>query len=109
APPPRALSRFLARSSEGNPFFVAEYLRLAVNEEHLSRRDGRWSCLDDEAEYAKLPMPSSLRAIALRRLAHLGAHAHVLLSCASVLGRDVDPSLLAEVASLGDTAFVAGT
>src|SRR5262249_48541353 len=31
-PPPRILSRYLTTHSEGNPFFIAEYLRAAVEE-----------------------------------------------------------------------------
>src|SRR5690349_13408059 len=40
--PPLGLVQFLARAAEGNPFFVAEYLRTAVAEGILHRRAGAW-------------------------------------------------------------------
>lgn len=39
---PRDLATVLAEHAEGNPFFVAEYLRAAVSEAVLCRRNGRW-------------------------------------------------------------------
>jgi tetratricopeptide (TPR) repeat protein len=41
-PAPRLFARHLARHSEGNPFFVAEYLRAAVAEGLLWREQGVW-------------------------------------------------------------------
>jgi predicted ATPase len=43
AEPPRELAAFVADASEGNPFFVGEYLRTALDAGLLSRGgDGRW-------------------------------------------------------------------
>ena len=50
--PPEVFVGFLARESEGNPFFVGEYLRTAVAEEVLSRHDGRWQVLEHSEEEA---------------------------------------------------------
>ena len=44
--PPQAFTEFLGRESEGNPFFVAEYLRAAIAEGVLARDEsgdaGSW-------------------------------------------------------------------
>jgi hypothetical protein len=93
APPPTFV-RELAAKAEGNPFFVGEYLRAAVDG-GLVRRDerGRWTVQDDRT----LPLPGTLRDLVLRRLEGLSPEARALLEAASVLGRDVDGDLLSKV------------
>ena len=101
--PPRAMIRFLARTSEGNPFFVAEYVRAAVGDGVLFRTDGQWQISRGiaghgaEGAYETLPLPSSLRGLISRRLAGLVGPVGELLESASVIGRLVDPDLLAGV------------
>jgi serine/threonine protein kinase/tetratricopeptide (TPR) repeat protein len=49
-PPPQAFVRFLLEQSEGNPFFVGEYLRTAVSEGLLNRDElGRWQVAEPES------------------------------------------------------------
>jgi eukaryotic-like serine/threonine-protein kinase len=105
-PPPARFVRFLSRHSEGNPFFVAEYLRTAVAERLLTRNDaGRWQ-IDLEAEeateelYETLPLPRSLQDLVGRRLDGLSEAARELVAVASTLGREMDEVLLAQVASM---------
>jgi tetratricopeptide (TPR) repeat protein len=102
--PPRAFVRVLARSSEGNPFFVAEYLRAAVDERLLYRARGAWRLAagdeESEAVYEALPLPRSLRELVSRRLHGLGAEARALAEVAAVLGREVDGELLVAVAGV---------
>jgi serine/threonine protein kinase/tetratricopeptide (TPR) repeat protein len=92
--PPPTFVRELAAKAEGNPFFVGEYLRAAVDG-GLVRRDsaGRWIVEDDRP----LPLPGTLRDLVRRRLLGLSEEARVLLEAASVLGREVDGELLAIV------------
>jgi serine/threonine protein kinase len=111
--PPNLFSAHLARHSEGNPFFVAEYLRLAISEQFLTRDDtGRWrlpeEVLDADAEsrYESLPLPESLVALITRRFDHLGGEAAVALAAACVLGRGSDVDVLSTVAGLTDDAVL---
>jgi tetratricopeptide (TPR) repeat protein len=96
--PPPAFVEELAAKAEGNPFFVGEYLRAAV-EEGVVQRDqaGRWTVKDDRA----LPLPASLRDLVRRRLEGLTHDARALLETVSVLGRDLDFELLAAVRGIG--------
>ncbi|MBI2566285.1 MAG: tetratricopeptide repeat protein [Candidatus Schekmanbacteria bacterium] len=113
---PAAFVEFLARSSEGNPFFVAEYLRLAVARQVLRRDEmGRWRVGDAAAEmeagacaepgetrldatpYESLPLPASLRALVRAHLDALPATAREVLDAAAVAGREVDGEVLARV------------
>ena len=83
----------LRRRTEGNPFFLVEYARLA--------RDGDLASLMAEGR-----PPAAVHEVVSRRLAHLEGDTQDLLQTASVLGRIFDLSTLAEVAKLDeDTAL----
>lgn len=95
AEPPRGFVRFLAERSEGNPYFVTEYLRMAVSERVLVRNaQGQWIFADtaDPTEdlCSSLPLPRSLRDVVDRRLRKLSPLAFRVMKCASVIGREVD-------------------
>jgi serine/threonine protein kinase len=107
--PPAGFVSFLARQSEGNPFFVAEYLRAAVSDRLLFRRDGRWRVADGEAAqpfYEVLPLPGSLRELIAHRLDGLSGPAQRLAEGAAVLGRELDGALLSAVSGLGEEATI---
>ena len=97
---PEPLAAFLDRHSNGNPFFVAEYLHAAVAEGVLARdAAGRWrlgarGALAGPIDGA-LGLPRSLAALIERRLDALDPDARTAAHAAAVLGRDVDESLLA--------------
>ncbi|MEQ9318500.1 MAG: AAA family ATPase, partial [Polyangiaceae bacterium] len=106
--PPAVLIDFLMRESEGNPFFIAEYLDVAVSEGILERRHAAGWSLRRELEVDALPLPGGLRDVVDRRLAALSEPAHLLARVAAVLGRDFDGRvLLGATTSLGDDARAA--
>ena len=94
---------FLVRHSEGNPFFVAEYLRAAVSEGWLSRNAaGGWEVSEipeTETGPQVLPLPQSIGDLVRRRLSALSDEARRLVRLASVLDRQLDPDLLKAAAS----------
>jgi tetratricopeptide (TPR) repeat protein len=105
--PPQAFVRFLTTRSAGNPFFVAEYLRTAIDERLLFRDlFGQWKvAASGEALkqlHQALPLPGALHDLVGRRLEGLGAEARGLLEVAAVLGREPDADVLAAAAGLGD-------
>jgi predicted ATPase len=99
---PSTFVGFLSRHSEGNPFFVAEYLRTAIAEGVLFRDlNGRWMVRADdetatEQTYEELPLPKALLDVVRRRLEALPAHASQLTEAAAVFGREVDSGALAQ-------------
>jgi eukaryotic-like serine/threonine-protein kinase len=104
---PEIFAGFLARCSEGNPFFVAEYLREAVAEGLLVRDgSGRWQVAAgsdepaSEALYEALALPRSVAELVGRRLGGLGVGGRRAAEAAALLGREMDGRLLAEVAGL---------
>ena len=112
---PSGLVEFVADNSEGNPFFVAEYLRTAVEQSLLCRDErGQWTlAVDDGASarelYSQVPLPGSIQELVGQRLSRLSPGAQKLVGAASVLGREVDGELLAEVAGMVPTDVMSGT
>jgi serine/threonine protein kinase/tetratricopeptide (TPR) repeat protein len=106
---PAGFLEFVASETEGNPFFVAEYLRTAVSERVL-RRDRHYSwqfAIQPEgavSDYRALPLPRSLRAVIERRLGDLSPEAQEAAVAAAVLGRDVDVDTLRETTELSEAA-----
>lgn len=96
--PPRALIEALASHSEGNPFFVAEYLRAAIGEGMLTRdRAGAWRLvergLSAAAMASALRIPGTLAELMERRLQDVGALGQELVAWGAVLGREFDSDL----------------
>ncbi|WNG43187.1 protein kinase [Archangium minus] len=105
--PPASFVRFLTTRSAGNPFFVAEYLRTAIDERLLFRDIfGAWQVAEGgdalERLHEALPLPGALHDLVGRRLEGLGPQARGLLEMAAVLGRELDADVLASAAGLED-------
>jgi serine/threonine protein kinase/tetratricopeptide (TPR) repeat protein len=99
---PPALASFVAEESEGNPFFAAEYLRVAASEKVLRRSAGAWEMAESHGPGARmlrqiLPLPRSVREVVTRRLHGLDEAAQTAVVAAAVLGREMETSLLMEV------------
>jgi tetratricopeptide (TPR) repeat protein len=108
---PRPLVHFLEDASEGNPFFVAEYLRAAV-EAGLLWRDasGAWQAGSEGGgvrRYASLGLPSGLRELLLRRTSHLDPETERVLECAAVLGRSFSTDMLRALSGLAEDSLFA--
>ncbi len=112
---PEGFVQFLAGKSEGNPFFVAEYLRTALAEGLLFRDDdGRWRVKVEGGDVSdrleRLPLPVQVRELVTRRLDQLSPACGELVAVASVLGREVQGDLLSDVghaeASLDDSGWL---
>jgi serine/threonine protein kinase/tetratricopeptide (TPR) repeat protein len=98
---PRDFDRLVHRS-EGNPFFVAEYLRSTISEGLLHRDTaGQWR-LDTRMRTGglleALSLPVSIAEIIHRRLRDLDERAQWLVENAAVLGREFDAELLLDTA-----------
>jgi predicted ATPase len=104
---PAELADVLVQHSDGNPFFVVEYLRAAIDQGVLSRdHDGRWQLQVDQGVEAlsAAPQPPAVRDLMARRIALLPPAALSLARWAAVLGRELDGDLLEEVAGGEDSA-----
>jgi len=99
---PPLLVDFLVRSSRGNPFFVAEFLRVAVREGLLKRRVGEWELSPElkagrRSPLENMPLPEALKDLMSRHIHQLESGCRDVLSAASVLGVEVEIDLLSRV------------
>ncbi|AUX45895.1 hypothetical protein SOCE26_073950 [Sorangium cellulosum] len=94
--PPRTVLDALIRNANGNPFFVAEYLRAALDAGELQRDHvGSFSFKGrGAAALASLQIPDTLDELLGRRLDLLEAEARELAAWAAVLGQELDDELL---------------
>jgi serine/threonine protein kinase/tetratricopeptide (TPR) repeat protein len=104
---PQGFVDFVARQAEGNPFFVAEYLRTAVTERVLYRdRHHSWQLLGTSVpatrDYESLMLPRSLRELIDHRLRRLSPAARQATLAIAVLGREAEIDDLKVVAALSD-------
>jgi hypothetical protein len=105
---PEAFAEHVAQQSEGNPFFVAEYVRAAVADGLVVRRRGSWQfAIQTGSEIDRTVVPRPIHELVGRRLQGLSKEARDLLEHASVIGRDVDLPLLTSIVKLDEQAVVA--
>jgi tetratricopeptide (TPR) repeat protein len=108
---PEALTSFVYEQSDGNPFFVAEYLRAAAMESVLTRdEEGRW-CLHLPVNAAEMvlgvvPQPRSIDTLLQRRVAGLSSQTSRAMRLAAVLGREFDTEVLAVTTGFDDEQFL---
>ncbi|QRN96806.1 protein kinase [Archangium violaceum] len=95
----------LVLQSEGNPFFVAEYLRAAITEGLLHRdASGQWRLVERApGSLEALALPESIAEIINRRLGGLDARARGVVELAAVLGRELDAELLLRTVPLSES------
>ena len=89
-----AFVRFIARVTEGNPFFIKEFCRHLVEEKLLVLDGDRWI---DHAAMGQMAIPQEIRVLIERRLAHLSPLCRWLLTIAAVIGRDFSLPAVARV------------
>jgi len=108
---PRAWVDWLARASDGNPFFLAEHLRAAVGAGLLARdHEGRWALREGGrgaavGPPAAAPSPLAIEALVARRIDGLGDDERRLVAAAAVLGRTFDGGQAEAMAELGEGAL----
>jgi len=98
-PAPKPLTIAVATHAFGNPLFVVEYLRTALSEQHLVRKQGAWRLESSPSlPERSLSTPLPVRELVLRRFSRLSRRAQRLVDLAAVLGREFDVDLLLETA-----------
>ena len=98
------LSRALHASTAGNPFFVAEMLRFLGETGSVYRRQGGWSYYVDGGD---LGVPEGVREVVERRLGRLPERVGLALAAASVIGGDIDVSLLERIVDVANQSTLA--
>ena len=100
------LADYLQRESEGNPFYVVEYLRWLI-ESGTVRIDSRRRISGLESGLRESTLPSGVRALIQSRLSNMDEVSQDLLELAAVIGRAFDLDLLRSSADHGEVALFA--
>ncbi|MFC1852868.1 tetratricopeptide repeat protein [candidate division CSSED10-310 bacterium] len=114
--PPAEFSGHLFHLSEGNPFFVAEYLRAAIDKEVLRRDEsGNWQVVVAAGKYqsllahSALSLPKSIQELINHRLHGLPASTWTVVKTAAIMKREFTFALLQEMSPLSETDFFDAT
>ncbi len=91
---PEAFEDQIIQRSSGNPLFLEEILRMLIDSKQIVRDNGTWE-LGKEGE--AIGLPATLEALALTRLDRLLPEQRRIVQIASVIGREFDVRVLAEV------------
>jgi class 3 adenylate cyclase/tetratricopeptide (TPR) repeat protein len=89
---PAAVAAKVLATSEGNPLFVAELVRMLVQEGVLKQEGERWT---SGAGLAELEMPPTIHALLAARIERLGPEERSVLERAAVIGRHFSRSAVA--------------
>ena len=110
--PPGRFIETLADHAEGNPYFVAEYLRAAATEGLLEHGTSGWRLAARlnlaGSDGSELALPASLQALLERRLAALDEATQHVIEAAAVLGREFRLPMLASVTGVTEEKLIVG-
>lgn len=89
---PAAVAAKVLATSEGNPLFVGELVRMLVQEGAITKEGERWIV---GANLAALEMPPTIHALLAARIERLGPEERTVLERAAVVGRHFSRSTVA--------------
>jgi class 3 adenylate cyclase len=91
---PAAIAGRVLATSEGNPLFVGELVRMLVHDGALRREGDRWTA---GVELATLEMPPTIHALLAARIERLRPEERTVLERAAVVGRHFSRSAVAQL------------
>jgi class 3 adenylate cyclase/ketosteroid isomerase-like protein len=91
---PAGIAGRVLATSEGNPLFVGELVRMLVHEGALKRDGDRWTA---DAALADLSMPPTIHALLAARIERLRPEERIVLERAAVVGRQFSRTALAHL------------
>jgi tetratricopeptide (TPR) repeat protein len=96
---PDRLRNTVLERSEGNPYFIEEYVRVLIEQRYLQYHQGRWT-FDPAQGLGDIPMPSSLETLIRSRIDALPSDLKQLVQCAAVIGPSFETGLLEAIADV---------
>lgn len=102
---PPAISRLIIERSEGNPYFLEEFVRMFIEQGFIRFVDGRWQ-VDAIPDESVALLPSSLETLIRSRVDALPADLRQALQAAAIIGHEFEATLLAALLETPDVAAV---
>src|SRR5215468_2262051 len=91
---PAAITRRVLATSEGNPLFLGELVRMLVDDGVLKRDGDRWTA---GVDLASVEMPPTIQALLAARIERLGAEDRLVLERAAIVGRQFSRTAVAHL------------
>ncbi len=91
---PEALAGRILKSSEGNPLFLGEMLRMLVDEGAIRREQQEWVAGSD---LASVEVPPTIHALLASRIERLGSEERSVVERAAVIGKEFYRGAVAEL------------
>jgi len=98
--PPRLVSAIVQRS-EGNPYFIEEYVRMLIDQGHLHRDHDHWE-LETRLDLSNLPLPASLDTLIRSRIDALPPELKQVVEYGAIVGSPFEGRLLESIRGLSN-------
>ncbi|MCA9971878.1 MAG: tetratricopeptide repeat protein, partial [Anaerolineales bacterium] len=98
---PARLSDLIIERSEGNPYFIEEFVRMFIERGYVEQVGEAWQ-LARQVELAQIDLPASLEALIRARVDALPPELKEVLQCAAIIGREFEAVLVARIAGVED-------
>jgi tetratricopeptide (TPR) repeat protein len=93
---PDGLCDTIVERSEGNPYFIEEYVRTLIEQGYVQHGDAGW-LINPEREFEDIPLPSSLETLVRSRIDALPSDLKQLIQCAAVIGHPFETGMLGSI------------
>ena len=97
---PQELARITFERSEGNPLFMADFLRDLESRGMLESSGGRWACVGS-LDHVRDSLPDSVRELVSQKLSKIDERELEFLAAVAVAGDEVESTVLATAAEAG--------
>ncbi len=98
---PENIKNLLLEKSEGNPFYIEEWIAMINNETFIDFKRKKF------LKNVEIPIPGNLNALILSRIDHLQTQNKLLLQKSAVIGRKFSVSVLSQVETkMGNTVDI---
>lgn len=101
------IRRFILDQSEGNPYFIEEFIRMFIDQGYLQYLNNRWTMRSDLSA-KQVTLPSSLETLIRSRVDALPQDLREVIQVAAVLGTPVEVEVLQAVTGQQETMTVLG-
>ena len=99
---PADLRQTIIARSEGNPYFLEEFVRMFIELGYVQPVDNQWQIRED-IDLDVITIPSSLETLIRSRVDALPEDLKYILQCASIIGQEFDLKLLEAITRQPDT------
>ncbi len=96
---PDRLREIILERSEGNPYFIEEYVRMLIEQGHVHHQQGSWTVAPGR-NIEEIPLPGSLETLIRSRIDALPSELKQVVQHAAAIGASFEASLLESVVEL---------